>query len=499
MRLCSIHAHRESSTYAYFADIEPYQRMNAMLSRFMRLLETRRAFVLLLALNALMVGITLWLSRDAFLSDGWTYLGLAEGLLHGRYSMWWPLEAHYPDTFRAPGYPLFIAVFIKLSGSWHTVLVVQFLLYWVALFLTLKVIERYDPRRSTRSLFLLFLLPLMNVPYYIAQLYTEIPVLAALSMVLYLIARPGRWSIPTALSVGALLAFTHLCKPIYVLLPFAITGCALLLDKRSFDMRGHLIMISTFALLILPYGIWSLRNHGVFKVTPIQGSGGYMHFAYWCGKMPGYRDHISLGNFTGDELVRFTPEDSIPAHIAAFEKEWADINTQLAPLMTRKDSIMLNSRDLLPYIAEPTYNTRYSIERERLLNEHAIRRMWNDPWYTLAYKSYSAVRLWVIGIQRAEFARASMGRKIQMLYGTLSTGFIFVLAFIAMTWAYLRRVIRIRDTWPFLLLILYTGVLHVPFTIQSRYTVCVRFAMLALTALACAALFRERDKTPCNE
>lgn len=456
-------------------------------------LDQRRTFHLLIALNVAVAAATLWLSRGTFLSDGWSYLGLAEGLLHGEYSMWWPLGTEHPDTFRAPGYPAFLAFFIKVFGTWKSVYAVNAVLYGIALHLTLGVIARIDPRLGTRSLFLLLLLPLMNVPFYIGQLYTEIPVLAAFSLMLHLIVGRGRWSIATAVILGLTLGFVHLCKPIYLLLPLALCGCLLLKDRMRADVRGALVMLATFFLVLLPYGLWNKRNHGQFKVTPIEGGGGYMHFAYWCGKMPGYTDHFSLGNFTGDELVRFTPEDSVPAHIAAFEREWAFINAQTAPLLTAKDSIMLASRDKLPYVAEPTYNTRFAMAREQLLKERAFALMWNDPWYTLAYKTYSAVRLWVIGIQRAEFAAAPWSKKVQMIYATLSTGLIFVLGLVLIPLAYQRKAMDLGSTWPMLLLVLYTGLLHVPFTIQSRYTVSVRFAMLALLSLACTALWVRRS------
>ncbi|MBL7944921.1 MAG: glycosyltransferase family 39 protein [Flavobacteriales bacterium] len=473
----------------HFPRSSPTAMANA-LHWFFQTLDRRRTFHLLIVLNALVAVATLWLSRATFLSDGWSYLGLAEGLLHGEYSMWWPLEAEYPDTFRAPGYPAFLAFFIKIFGTWKSVYVVNAVLYAVALYLTLGVIERLDPRLGTRSLFLLLLLPLMNVPYYIGQLYTEIPVLAAFSLVLHLIVGRTRWSIGTAVVLGLTLGFVHLCKPIYLLLPLALIIAAVIKDRRNFDLRGHAVMVVTIFVILLPYGLWNERNHGQFKVTPIEGGGGYMHFAYWCGKMPGYTDHFSLGNFTGDELIRFTPEDSVPGHIAAFEREWAFINAQTHPLLTAKDSIMLNSRDKLPYVAEPTYNTRFAMTRERLLKERAFALMWNDPWYTLAYKSYSAVRLWVIGIQRADFAAASTAKKVEMLYATLSTGLLFLLGIIMIPLAYFRKVISLRNTWPLLLLVVYTGLLHVPFTIQSRYTVCVRFAMLGLLSLACAAIWQ---------
>lgn len=459
-------------------------------ARILQFLDRRRTFHALLVLNVLMVLVTLWMSRNSMLSDGWSYLNLAEGILHGRYSMWWVLDGYYADTFRAPGYPFFVACCLKLFGTWKSVKAVNFLLYWIALYHALRTVEHLDPRRSTRSIFLLLLLPMVNIPFYINQLYTEIPVLAGLTFLMDAYLRPGRWSIGRAITAGLLMGFLILCKPMLLGFPIGMVALAWWFGRRKADLRGQLVMLGLCGLSLLPYGLWSLKHHGVFKVTPIQGGGGYMHFAYWCGKMPAYQDTISLRNFTGDELIRFTPADSVKSNIHAFEEEWAGVNAQLAPLLTRKDSVMMASWDRLPYAAEPTYNTAYALMREKLLGRLAIDRMLHDPWYTLGYKAYTAVRLWVIGIQRQDFERASFRSRVQMLYATGSTLLNFLLALVLLPWAYLRGVLALRTTWPLLATVLYVWLLHIPFTIQARYTVCARFALFVLMALALTGLLQ---------
>ncbi|HPF90520.1 MAG TPA: hypothetical protein PLL57_07670 [Flavobacteriales bacterium] len=462
----------------------------ALAASLLQFLDRRRTFHALLVLNVLMVLVTLWMSRNSMLSDGWSYLNLAEGMLHGKYSMWWVLDGYYADTFRAPGYPFFIACCIKLFGTWKAVKAVNFVLYWAALHYALRTVEHLDPRRSTRSIFLLLLLPMVNIPFYINQLYTEIPVLAGLTFLMDAWVRHHRWSFLRAAGAGLLLGFLILCKPMLVALPVGMVALAWWSGRRRTDVRGQLVMLGMCALSLAPYGMWSLKHHGVFKVTPIQGGGGYMHFAYWCGKMPAYQDTISLRNFTGDELIRFTPADSVTANIIAFEREWAGVIAQLAPLLTDRDSVMMASWDRLPYAAEPTYNTAYAIKREELLSHLALEHMLHDPVYTLTYKAYTAVRLWVIGIQRQDFERASFSGKVQMLYATLSTLANFLLALVLLPWAYLRGILQWRTTWPLLATVLYVWLLHIPFTIQARYTVCARFALFVLMALALTECLR---------
>jgi hypothetical protein len=463
---------------------------------FHRIMGDRRTTLVLVALNFLVTCSILWVSRHTVLSDTWSYLGLAEGILHGKYSMWWPLDTYHPDTFRTPGYPLFVAGVIKLFGHWKAALVVQFFFYWLAVYLTLKVIERLDPRRKVRNLFLLLLLPMVNVPYYIGQLYTEIPVLTAIALTLVLITRPGqrRWHDPFVL--GLLFGFIFQCKPIFLLFPFGYALVAIWFDRSRSGIITNGSMLLTFMATVLPFALWNMRNHGVFKATPLEGAGSYMHIGYWGGKLPGYTDRFYLQNFMGDELVRFTPKDSIPAHVIEYEREWTSFLEELAPLLTAKDSAMLASRHLLPYPAEATYSTAYTMARERLLFNSTMEHFFHDPIYMVTYKLYSAVRLWVIGIQRNDLLTASGFGKIQMIYATLSTGIVFLLSLVLIPWAYRARVLALRSTWPFLAYLVYFGIMHVPFTIQARYTTSVRFVLLALLALSIAGLCRGARNVP---
>lgn len=460
-----------------------------------RFLAMKKVFYTLLVLNALVTCSILWASRGTILSDTWSYLGLAEGILHGQYSMWWPLGDGYPDTFRMPGYPLFVALFVGLFGNWHSVLVAQFILYVLSIYLALRTIDLLGGDRAARSVFLIILLPMVNVPFYIGQLYAEIPVMAAIGLAIYLEARHRVWTWGTAVGIGLLLGFIFQCRPVFLLFPLAYAVCALLLDKHHAKLRPLLLMVAVFGATLLPFGAWSLANHGVFKVTPLQGAGSYMHLGYWSGKTPGYTDRFYLGNFNGDEVLRFTPKDSVPANIRAYEMEWAEIKDQIDPLLTAKDTAMREAQHRLTH-THPTYNSAYTMLREELLLDKAVRHYLDDPWYTLAFKSYSAVRLWVIGIQIGEFRSASLAGKLQMLFATMSTGMIFLVFILFVPLAYLRGVLSIRTTWPILLYLAYSTVIHLPFTIQSRYTVPVRLLMFILMAMAIMGLLKRPTSAP---
>ena len=87
-------------------------------TRLAALLDRRAVFIALLIGTGFVTLAMMWATRHVMLSDAWSYIALAEGILHGEYSMWWPLEGHYPDTFRAPGYPLLVAAVMAITGTW---------------------------------------------------------------------------------------------------------------------------------------------------------------------------------------------------------------------------------------------------------------------------------------------------------------------------------------------------------------------------------------------
>ncbi len=459
-----------------------------------RCLNARTTFKVLLVLNLLQVMIMMWATRNVVLSDTWSYLALAESLLHGEYSLWWELPTEIPDTFRAPGYPMVLATVIKVFGNYKVVKVFNLVMYFAGILLSLKVIERFDARLMAQNIFLILLIPSINIPYYIMQAYTDIPTLFGICAVVFIATRSGPLPWYLALVQGLLFAFLFQLKPVFLLLPLAFYSVMWFVERKQFQIRPHALSFGIFVLSLLPFGFWNLKHHGVFQVTPLQGGGGYMHFGFWCGKMPNYTDHISLRNFTGDEVFDFVPPSTVPANIQEFESEWADILAIVDPLKTEVDTIMLASRPLVTYSVENTFNSEYTRTREKLLMDKAIEHMLDDPWYTIKYKVYSAVRLWVIGIQVTDFREASMAGKIKSLYATVTTGIIFLLFIVLVPMALWLKRLNIARIWPLAIVVGYAWFIHIPFTIQSRYTICVRFTMMAFVALAIASLWYKKDE-----
>lgn len=458
----------------------------------LRFLQRRSTSWFLLALNIVVAAGIMWSTRNVVLADAWSYIGLANGILHGEYSMWWHLAEDYPDTVRMPGFPLVIAGVMALFGTWKSMIWVNALLYGVALLCTRAVIHRVDGRVLTWNLFLLLLIPMIFIPYYITQVYTEVPVLALTSLALYIGMRPGPLRWPWALALGLVFGCAFQFKPVLLLLPPLYAVCRWWQGRSWAEARGLVLMLTVFGATLLPYGLWNRFQHGVFKITPLEGGAGVMHFGLWAGKLPGYTEKAYWHNFAGDELIRFTPEEDIPANIAAYEQEWQGVNERLTPLLTAHDLVLFTDTVEPPYPSMRTLNPEYTVLRDRLLIDRTIQLAKTDPLYTALFKTYSAVRFWVIGIQRADFAGASFAGRAQMLYATGITLLAFVATLVLVPLAFRRGYVAWSGIWQFVFYMLYFGLFHLPFAIQARYTVPVRFAMFAVLAMAVAGLLEGR-------
>jgi hypothetical protein len=79
-----------------------------------------------------------------------------------------------------------------------------------------------------------------------------------------------------------------------------------------------------------------------------------------------------------------------------------------------------------------------------------------------------------------------------MLYATGITLLAFMATLVLVPFALRRGVIEWGKTWQFMFLMAYFGLFHIPFTIQARYTVPVRFAMFILLAMTIAGLLEGR-------
>src|SRR4029077_3775436 len=140
---------------------------SALLHHFAAVLRDPRTFRMLFGLHVLIVIAATVLMRNTRSADYYTYWELASGLLQGKYSFWHSLDPYPPDTFRTPGYPLFVSVPPRGCTSLPVLVALQAGLYIASLVLVTQILRRFVPDDLLpRTLFLLVLLPNVQLPYY---------------------------------------------------------------------------------------------------------------------------------------------------------------------------------------------------------------------------------------------------------------------------------------------------------------------------------------------
>lgn len=464
-----------------------------MMGKLAAFLGSKRLYHALLGvlIGGLLAGI--WFAREAQGVDQFSYVMLAKGILHGYFSQWWDQAVPIPDTFRTPGYPLYIAGSLWLFGTWRALVAVQLIMFLLALHLTFRTLDRYTPGLVARNVLLLLLLPSVNVTVLIYVVSPEIPVLFGLAVLLWAdpFHRPIRWY--HAIGLGLIAAFIFQCRPIFLLFPFARLLADVWYRRTEIQWGTQAIALGTFVCMLLPFGFWNKANHGVFKVTPLEGGAGVFNLGYWCGRIPAYNERRYFWNFTADEMVRFVPKDQVPVEIAAYEREWDAIDAKIAPHFTPADSAMIafaqRSHD-----RTYTFNTAYVLVREKAIMRHTLADIADHPGYYAAFKAYTLVRSWVVGIDRTRFEEGSTLQRAKLAAPFLFSMFAFLAALILVPWAHRKKLLRLRDTYPLVLVLVYWGVVHVPFAIQTRYTTSVRLVMYGLIGVAVSALLQHHRK-----
>lgn len=473
--------------------------------RWLAWLASARLFWVLVGLNLLVTLAVVGAAFQTVSGDQYTYLGYADGLLHGRYSYWYFFPDYIPDTFRNPGYPLFLFLLKAVGLGTTGMKLVQVALYGASLLLLLKMLGRCEVRRSwlVRNLFLLLLLPNVQLAYFAAVIFPE--VLVGFLVIAYgavaLLLPVGSWKRTLGLALLAGVIFQT--RPVFLFFPLIQVVLDLWQARRSaaFSWAQAVVMVGLFGATMVPYSLWNYQHNGVFKPTSLEGGAGVMQIGFWALRMPGYHEHRYWGNVMGEEIIPFTEASAIPAHIAAFNQEWDSIEAQCRPLLTAKDKhyVPIMRRDY-PNLF-PTYNAAYTARREHLLMQANLANIRREPGYYLKTRLYTLVRLWVTGVQVPAWqAATSPLAKAKVLYPAVVSAATFLLALVSIGWGLLRRR---PSEWPAawwlaLALVGYFGVMHLPFAIQARYTVPVRPWLLAGIALAVAAWLTRRPEARAN-
>ena len=452
----------------------------------LNLLQSKKCFISLVILNFI-VGITVFLiNRKNLGGDFLSYTSLAEGILNGKYSMYYFLEGNFPDTYRNPGYPIFLAFLKIFSPSIIFVQVIQLIIYFITIIISLKTIDYYfNDNYSIKNLFLSFLLISLNIviltPFFLAEILMAF--LIVFSFYFELKFTKNNYS--KFIILGLLYGIIFQVRPIFLFFPLLKFTLDLFIYRKNFKFIKNSISILIYFLTMIPFGLWNYQNHGVFRITSLQGGAEVMNAGYWAQKIPNYYEDRSFGNIFFEELILFINLNDRKKNIENYNKEWDFIDSSCSKYLTKEDLFQKELKTQNKYLALPiTYSSNYTIEKENVIKAITLNDILNDKEYVIKSKIYSAIRLWVTGVQIDKFRKATLAGKLILMAPIFLTGFVFLLAIIFIPIAFIKYKILFAKFHSIILIIIYFGLIHIPFVIQARYTIPVRMLLLMVLSVS---------------
>lgn len=458
--------------------------MKAAISRF---LNSRSTYKYLLLINCLLSCILFYFFRDLTSGDEKHYLSYAQGLEYGRFSQWWFLPNYIPDTVRTPGYPVFLFLIEKISSSIYFIKAIQFLLYGASVLLILNVASTYDKGYRLKNIFLLLLLPYVQVAIFTVAIQPEALMTFLLTLFIYIDSKEIRPELKI-IFLGLLSGCIFLVRPVFLFFPLIMFIISLTSKRKTLPIGLGLSMLTIYFLSIMPYGIWNLKNHNVISLTPIEGAGGVFSLGYWSFKMPGYFEHRYWGNTMSDELFSFTNKSDANKNIKAYNKEWDFIDSACAQYLTTKDKINLAEMENYNGYFK-TYNASYTIAREKLLKQLTIQHLKEEPGFTIKTKLFTLIRLWFTGIQFSELNNSDLNKRFASIYFSFVSAMFFLASLILIPLALYKKKISWIRSQTVIILIAYFGIVHMFFAIQAKYTIPLRLIILLLLARTIVGLF----------
>lgn len=460
------------------------------------ILEKKSTYYCLLLLVGVVSLLLWWLNKEVKSGDYYTYLYYIKGLEKGEYSYWYFLNEYIPDTFRNPGYPFFLYALHAIHPSVHFVQFVQWVLLMLSLVLTLRIIDYYASSYLLKNIFLLFVLFNFVTLSYSAYIFPENLVLCTITTILYVeLIWKSNWKKTFVLII--LYAFCFQLRPIILFIPF-LRFAYYLFNTSKEKLHYNIVFLVLFIASLLPYAFWNQKQHGVFKITPLEGGGGVMYLSYWSPKMLNVVETRYWRNVMNeDALINFVDKKEVSHNVLLFNNEFDSIERICSQYLTAKDTLVLNIMKQHPYLFV-TYNSKYTLERERLLKTLAVQHFLQDIGYTIKVKVYTFFRLWYTGLTKAQLHSTNPIYKSSSILAFATTFSTLLLLLFYFLWALIQhRTILYKIALPLLLCIYFAGI-HVPFAIQSRYTIPVRFLYLFVIAYLIYSIHFKKSPTQTN-
>lgn len=257
--------------------------------------------------------------------DSKGYVLLAQNILeHGVFSV--TDDPFEPESFRAPGYPAFLAVVFALFGVSIMALFVHALVASTAPIFLYLLTRTFHERAAFWGAIVFALEP---VRLFLSASFLSDALFAVLFLaMLALTAAVKDGSVGRAIGVGALLGACILVRPIAIFLPLVVAAY-LIVDHR-FSKRGFLagLLVGLSALaIIFP---WMYRNHEVFNSWNIASVGS-----------------ANLVLYNAPEFLKWRPNPQGEAMLATFRAEQETLPRHEALSLARSEVLTKTFRTII--------------------------------------------------------------------------------------------------------------------------------------------------------
>ncbi len=214
-------------------------------------------------------------------SDSVGYVVLADNILNNQVFSGSQIVPYLPDTFRTPGYPLLLAGFKAIFGSYALFPLLQILMVLGTAFLIYKIgAKLFSEVIGFAATFLYILDP--NTIFHTLVLLSDIPYVFFLLLAVYFIFF-SEWKKFYILNLagGIFLGLTTLIRPISMFLLILLLPFYFLAKRNRFSaqniLAGAAILIVGYSLMVAP---WMIRNKAVAGVWGISSVGAFNLFHY---------------------------------------------------------------------------------------------------------------------------------------------------------------------------------------------------------------------------
>ncbi len=218
----------------------------------------------------LRAGLLMWSADNhpasLYDDDSYGYIQLSQNVLEHRGFSEATHTPYFPNSFRTPGYPMFLLLNKIVFSNYFAALVLQIILSLVIAYMIILIADAYltiEIGLIASTIFLLMPFSVMAPLRYLTQiLFTTLLMIAVWFWLLYLERRRSFFFYTAAL----LLPLTALVRPIAMFLyaPFLASLFFLFIKKRvslrDAFVKGLLLILIFFAVL----APWMLRNYKVF-------------------------------------------------------------------------------------------------------------------------------------------------------------------------------------------------------------------------------------------